>query len=171
VPTRPTVVFPAALWNDLLGHLGESIRERMAFAYCGVAGPSRLRRYTVRELDLPADSECCGQSELHVSLRAEHAARRAVRARECRAFLDMHSHLFSAVPVPSATDTAHACRQHEALQVWAPGIPLIRMIFGAGGTVWAGVQHSPGGPVDPVDAIDVAGDSRLIRIRPGSPAP
>lgn len=163
---RSTVVFPAESWKRLAAHMGEAMSERMGFGYCGVAGSARERRYLVREMDLPDDSEYANQNEVHVSLRAEYAARRAVRARDCRAFLDVHSHPFSLEPAPSWTDQMNAVRQHEALRVWRRGLPLIRMIYGAGGAVWAGIQHSPGGPVKPVDDIEIAGPDKLIRVRP-----
>jgi len=168
---RATLVFPADLWKILAAHMGEQDFERMGFGYCGVAGPARERRYLVRELDLPDDSEYGTQNEVHVALRAEHAARRAVRARGCRAFLDVHSHPFSLEPVPSWTDQINAVRQHEALRVWRRSLPLIRMIFGAGGAVWAGIQHSPGGSIRPVDEIDITGPDKLVRVRPCNATP
>lgn len=170
MPSRSTLVFPAELWKRLAAHLGEPGLERMGFGYCGVAGQPRERRYLVRELDLPDDSEYGLQNEVHVALRAEHAARRAVRARDCRAFLDVHSHPFAAEPAPSLTDELHAVRQHQALSVWSRGMPLIRMILGYGGSVWAAVQKFPGGPARPVSAIEVVGTDKLIQFRPRNSA-
>ena len=161
---KTVVVFPSDLWETLNAHLRQPSFERMAFGYCGLSGVPSGRRYLVRELDLPDDSEYRSRNHVHVALRAEHAARRAVRARQCRAFLDAHSHPFAAVPTPSVTDERGAAEQHRALRVWAPGMPLIRMIFTPAGRVWAVVQEVPGGPPTPVDEIQVAGRDRLIQI-------
>lgn len=165
------VVFPAESWERLVTHLVEPVFERMGFGYCGAAGPERQRRYLVRELDLPDDSEYVDQNEVHVALRAEHVARRAVRARDCRAFLDVHSHPFALEPAPSWTDQINAVRQHEALWVWRRGLPLIRMIVGGAGTIWAGIQYSPNGPIRVVDEIEIAGPDKLSRVRPRNAVP
>jgi len=168
---RSIVAFPASLWDRLAAHMNAAVVERMGFGYCGMAGPACQRRYMVRELDLPDDSEYGSQNEFHVALSAEHVARRAVRARDCRAFLDVHSHPFAAEPTPSRIDRLNAVRQHRALSTWAHGLPLIRIIFGCEGVVWAGIQRFPGGPVTPVDEIEVAGPDRLIRIQPRNASP
>ena len=163
---KTLVVFPSDLWEKLTAHLRRPSSERMAFCYCGLSGPQRGRRFLVRELDLPDDSEYRSRNEVHVALRAEHAARRAVRVRQCRAFLDAHSHPFAAVPAPSVTDDRGAAEQHRALRVWAPEIPLIRMIFTPSGHVWAAVQTVPGGVPTPIDEIQVVGQDRFIQIAP-----
>lgn len=168
--SRTVIAFPGELWAFLTTRLREPAFERMAFGSCGVSGPSRGRRYSVRELDIPDDAEYRSHGPAHVALRAEHAARRAVRARECRAFLDAHSHPFAAEPWPSLVDDRNAIEQHRCLQTWSRGMPLIRMILCGGDAVWAAVQRYPGGPAAAVDEIHVLAADRLIRIIPANAA-
>lgn len=160
-----SIVVTEEHWSSLLRHF-EYHDERMGFAYCGISSVDGQREFLVREIDLPGDDEYRSQGACGISLKAEHVVERVMKARGYGAFLDLHSHPFTEHPSPSGTDAAGARVQLRVLRDLAPGVFLVRMVFGRNGTVWADVAERDVGDWTPVDRIVVLGASRRRVVRP-----
>ena len=160
-----SVTVTEAHWDAVLRHF-VARAERMAFAYCGLNSADGGSELLVREIDLPADEEYRRQSHVGISLKTERVVPRIVKARSCAAFIDMHSHPFTSHPAPSGTDDVGAAVQLRVLHDLAPGVSLVRMVFGVGGTVWAEVAVQPTDHWVPIDRIVVLGTARRDVVYP-----
>jgi molybdopterin/thiamine biosynthesis adenylyltransferase len=155
-----SIVATEANWNALLHHFAAGPDEQMAFGFCGLSWTDEGFELLVREIDLPADEEYRRQGRFGISLKAEHVVPRVLKARNEAALLDMHSHPFTSHPAPSGTDDAGAMTQLRVLHDLAPDVMLVRMVFGAGGTVWAEAAVPPTDDWVPIDRIVVFGPAR-----------
>lgn len=161
-----SIAVTQAHWNTLLRHVAARPDERMAFGYCGINSVGEWTEFLVREIDLPADEEYRRQSRFGISLKAEHVVPRVLKARNGAALLDIHSHPFTSHPAPSGTDEAGAVTQLRVLHDLAPGVTLVRMVFGDGGAVWAEAAVQPTDAWVPIDRIIVLGPARREVVYP-----
>lgn len=152
-------------WNTLVRHFDRQ-DERMAFAYCGMSSMDGERQFLVQDTDLPGDDQYRLQNPVGISLKAEHVVQRVLRARGYAAFLDLHSHPFTAHPSPSGTDDAGATVQLRVLRDLSPGVALVRMVFGRSGSVWAEVAQHDAGRWTPIDRVVVLGPTLRQVVRP-----
>jgi len=163
---KHSMVVTEANWNALLHHFAAGPKEGMGFAYCGLSSTDEGFELLVREIDLPADDEYRRQSHFGISLKAERVVPRVMKARNGAALIDMHSHPFTPYPTPSGTDDVGAAVQLRVLHDLAPGVTLVRMVFGAGGAVWAEVAGQPSNDWAPIDRIIVLGFARRYVVYP-----
>lgn len=166
-----SIVVTEADWSALLQHFAARPDERMAFGYCGVSAYEQGNEFLVRNIDLPGDGEYRFQSAGGISLKAEHVVQRVVKARGYAAFLDMHSHPFTAYPSPSSTDETGAAVQRRVLRDLAPGVILVRMVFGKHGAVYAEVLRNDPEVRAPIDRIIVLGPERRHVVYPINSVP
>jgi molybdopterin/thiamine biosynthesis adenylyltransferase len=169
-----TLVVRESDWRRLKAHFAASRFERMAFGICGGAvleGGSPL--FLLREVDIPAEDEYRSQAAAFVSLKAERAAPRAVRARTSGAiaWLDAHSHPFADLPRPSSVDEQGALEQARLFRTAARGIWLVRVIFSGSGLVWAAASPTDAVHWEPLGRVVVLSPQRRSVIRPVNAPP
>jgi molybdopterin/thiamine biosynthesis adenylyltransferase len=162
-----SLVFTETDWESVNTHFALTTDERMAFGFCGSHVTSDEWCGLVKAVDLPADAVYRRQGRGFVSLGVRDAVQLALQARQQAAFLDAHSHPFTDLPMPSCIDQNGALQQARLLENLAPGVRLIRTIFGRERAVWAEIMvHDPESRWVPIDRIVVLGPARRQSILP-----
>lgn len=153
-------------YQRLARHVGVTADERMAFLYCGRTSSGTRTDWLVREIDLPDDAEYRRQSFGRVTLKAEAAVGRVLRARQHAGFGDVHSHPFTDQPYPSGTDQHGVRDQLRVLGDLAPNAVLLRMIAGARGALFAEVFDADANAMVPLSEVVILGRGRRQVLRP-----